>query len=158
MEKGQPVTQLVAPAANDQNVLQKLSLVYGENAKVAATFWEWRHKLMERFFYSTAGIVLGTAWIYKQKELSHLLFVPPLLGCVYCIVSYLMDRVNSKILLGCYKTGKEIEQQLGPVAGAYSVIFDRYERVNYTVFLRALYLSSASLFLAMSGLAAVFVR
>ena len=66
--------------------------------------------------------------------------------------------MNKKILLGCYETGKEIEAQLGPIAGAYTQIINRYEKVNYSIFLRALYLSAAVVLLMMSILAAIFVR
>ena len=96
--------------------------------------------------------------MYERKELKRLLYIPLLIGAVYSIVSYLMDEVNKKILLGCYATGKDLEQQLGPSTGAYTRISDQYGRVNYSVFLRALYLSAAVLLLVLSLLAAIFVR
>jgi hypothetical protein len=94
-----------------------ISLVYVENAKVAATFWEWRSKVMERFFAAMAGVAFAEGWIYARKELHSLLFIPLLLGAIFSIVSLLMDDANRRILLGCYATGKELERQLGPVRG-----------------------------------------
>jgi hypothetical protein len=141
-----------------QRDFEELSLLYVENAKVAATFWEWRHKVMTRFFTAFAGIVIAVGWIYERKELRHLLFIPMVIGAVYSTVSFLMDRVNRKILLGCYETGREIERQIGSVRGAYGRMLDEYGKVNYTVFLRALYLSSATLFLLAAVVAFVLTR
>ena len=61
-----------------------LALVYGENAKIAATFWEWRHKVMTHFFTAFAAIVVLAGWFYK--ELKPWLAVPlalrrPLFDC-----------------------------------------------------------------------------
>jgi hypothetical protein len=157
MENNQPLTvsEGAGSPAREQEVIQKLSLLHAENAEVAATFWEWRHKVMNRFFTAFAAIAVVSGWVYERKEIRRLLFIPLLFGAVYCLISYLMDRVNRKILLGCYATGKESEQQLGSV-GAYTRTLDQYKSVNYSVFLRALYLSAAALLLVASVLAAVF--
>jgi hypothetical protein len=161
MDESEPPHTSVSEDANavaDQSAaLQKLVLLYTENAKVAATFWEWRHKVMERFFAGVAAIIIGSAWLYQREELRRLLFIPLLVGAALCVVSYLMDRVNKKILLGCYATGKRIEQQLRS-EGAYTRINDQYRDVNYSVFLRGLYLGTAALLLVMSLLAAILVR
>lgn len=153
-----PLHKSAGSPATEQDGIQRLSLLYTENAKVATTFWEWRHKIMDRFFTAFAAIVVVGGWMYERKELKRLLYIPLLIGAVYSIVSYLMDEVNKKILLGCYATGKDLEQQLGPSTGAYTRISDQYGRVNYSVFLRALYLSAAVLLLVLSLLAAIFVR
>ena len=79
-----------------QTVAQALSLLYTENAKVAATFWEWRHKVMERFFTAIAGVVVGGWWVYHDKDIRRLLFLVLLFGAIYSAISYLMDRVNRK--------------------------------------------------------------
>jgi hypothetical protein len=36
--------------------------IYEETAKVAAIFWEWRHKTMTRFFAVVGGIIAGTVF------------------------------------------------------------------------------------------------
>src|ERR1700693_3142534 len=128
-------------AVDEQYVTQKLSLLYTENAKVAATFWEWRHKLMDRFFAALVAVFAAAGWLYQRQELRRLLFIPLLLGGIYSIVSFLMDRVNKKILLGCYEIGKELEQQLGPTSGAYGRILERHKSVNYSFLLLILYRS-----------------
>jgi hypothetical protein len=160
MTTSQPPSPVSSPDANidKQTVAQTLSLLYTENAKVAATFWEWRHKVMERFFTALAGIVVGGWWIYHEGKIRGLLFLPLLFGAMYSAISYLMDRVNRKILLGCYETGKDIEQKLGVGPGAYTRILDKYGTVNYTVFLRILYLCTAGVLLLASVLAEIFVK
>jgi len=161
METGQPsppsLSKNAGSPADESSAVQKLSLLYTENAKVAATFWEWRHKVMERFFAGLAAIIVASAWLYQRGELRRLLFIPLLIGAAFCVISYFMDRVNKRILLGCYATGKEIEEKLGS-AGAYTRISVQYKRVNYSYFLRMLYLGTAALLLTMSLLAARFVR
>lgn len=137
---------------------EKILLLYTENAKVAATFWEWRHKVMERFFAGLAGIAFAVGWLYGHPELRSLLFIPLLFGAAFSVVSFLMDNVNRKILLGCYATGKDLEQRLGPARGPFTQIADSLNKVNYTVFLKWLYLGTGTIFLVMSILAAAFVH
>ena len=146
------------PQFNDTITFQALSLLYTENAKVAATFWEWRHKVMVRFFAAIAAIAGVGSWLYGQKELKALVFIPLLIGAGFSVVSFLMDNVNRKILLGCYETGKELERQLAWTLGTFTRLSDHLEEVNYSVFLRWLYLGTASIMLTLCTLAAVLLR
>jgi len=66
--------------------------------------------------------------------------------------------VNRKILFGCYRTGKALEERLGPQAGAYTRLHDDYARVNYSVFLSGLYLGAAAMFFLLTALSVRFVR
>ena len=158
MEDGQQKPPIVAATVDDQSTIQRLTVLYAENAKVVATFWEWRHKLMERFFAVLGGTVIGGAWIYHEQDLRRILFILPAVAGVYSFVSYLMDQVNRKILLSCYETGKNIEKQLGPVSGAYTILWDRRKSLSYTYILRAFYLSAGALLLVLSVFAATCVR
>jgi len=83
---------------------------------------------------------------------------PLLLRAAFSVVSLLMDSVNRKILLGCYATGKELEQRLGPARGAFTQIADRIGSFNYSVFLRWLYLGTATILLIIAALVHAFVR
>src|SRR5215213_7024900 len=44
-----------------------LSLLYQENAKVAAIFWEWRHKVMTNFFTAIVALFALSGWFYQQQ-------------------------------------------------------------------------------------------
>jgi hypothetical protein len=43
---------------------ENLNLLYQENAKVAAIFWEWRFKLMASFFAVIAALFALAGWFY----------------------------------------------------------------------------------------------
>ena len=148
---------MAAAASPSSDLIASISLLYIENAKVAAIFWEWRHKILERFLAACAAILVACGWMYQHGELRRLLFIPLLIGAIYCIISFLMDRVNAKVLLGCYATGKTLEQHIGQV-GTYTRISDDYPQIQFGRFLRVLYVGGAAAFATMSILALVLVH
>jgi len=71
--------------------LKKLSLLYQENAKVAAIFWDSRHKVMASFFGGIGALFALTGWFYQHPELHGLLFAPLFLGAVFSFVCSFLD-------------------------------------------------------------------
>jgi hypothetical protein len=154
------LANLVNIDANDTNVepitemqAKNLALIYSENAHVAATFWEWRHKLMERFFLVIGAIIGAEGWIYHEGSLRKWLFGPLLLASVFSLISFLMDRVNYKILRGCYEVGRNVEARLSGTRGVYTGLDRRFTYLNYSYLLRILYVASACAFLVAAGVA-----
>src|SRR5437016_2050202 len=96
----------------EDKTFEKLSLLYQENAKVAAIFWEWRHKVMTQFLTGIGAIFVVAGWLYQQPKLARFLSVPFFLGVVLSTVSLILDWRNGEILRKCYNIGKEIELEL----------------------------------------------
>jgi hypothetical protein len=63
---------------------EKLILLYQENAKVAAIFWEWRHKVMTNFFTGMVALFALFGWFYQQLDLRRFLFAPLFFGAFFC--------------------------------------------------------------------------
>ncbi len=137
-------------------------LLYEENAKVAHAFWEWRHKVMTRFFLTSASLVAVAGWFYATVGLRRWAFVPFLLLAVFALVSHFLDRVNTWVLRDCYRCGKELEQKLDGNGWIYSSIDDgHYNRGSYYRVLSIVYIGTAVLSLSLSillGLTALLGR
>jgi hypothetical protein len=137
---------------------KNLSLLYSENAKVAAAFWEWRHKVMTRFFAAIAATTAMASWFYQHSELKPWMFVPFALAAVFSVLSDIMDRVNTEVLRECYQLGMSIEQKLSSDGGVFKAIQDiHHTRASYHWILRVMYVGSAILF-AVISLVAIFLQ
>jgi cytochrome bd-type quinol oxidase subunit 1 len=141
----------------EDKTFEKLSLLYQENAKVTAIFWEWRHKVMTHFLTGIGAIFVVAGWLYQQPKLGRFLSVPFLFGVVISTVSLILDWRNGEILRKCYSVGKEIELELRKEKGAIFEMFADYGKRNtYTKTLRATYISVGIIFLLLSILTLVF--
>jgi hypothetical protein len=125
----------------------KLSLLYQENAKVVAIFWEWRHKIITSFFAGLAGLTILAGWIYNQSQLRNLLFAPPLIGAIFCFVCIFLDYRNGEILHKCYEIGSTIEINIATEKTAIFKSIGGKHYVSYTWTLRVTFLL-VGLFLA----------
>ncbi|PYS30032.1 MAG: hypothetical protein DMF75_16470 [Acidobacteria bacterium] len=133
----------------DQNT-DRYDLIYKENAKIVAIFWEWRHKELTIFFAGMAGLFALSSWLYQNQrpELHGLFGAPFIIGVAFCIVSLLLDIRNARILKDCYRIGQEIEKKWCDrgILSEEAVIFvavGRKQGITYTRVLRILYITSA---------------
>lgn len=55
---------------------QRLSLLYQENARVAAAFWEWQHKTLTIFTAGITALLAIEVWIYNN-DLGGYTAIPP---------------------------------------------------------------------------------
>ncbi|HKR12796.1 MAG TPA: hypothetical protein VJT15_12115 [Pyrinomonadaceae bacterium] len=95
----------------DLSAADRLRVLYEENGRVAAAFWEWRHKLLTSYFAAVGGIFVLSGWLYGQHfgEITALpLFVGPLISGV----AALLDVRNASILKHCYSVGQQIRPGL----------------------------------------------
>ncbi len=134
----------------------KIELIkqYEETGKLLHTFFEWRYKVMNRFFLAIAAIFIAVQWMFKDPELRSYIFIPLLLGSIFSIFTAYMDRVNQRIMNTCYKVGEATEHSLDLAAGLYSqlnadFLNNRTRRiVSYRNILKILYwLSALTLFI-----------
>lgn len=138
---------------------ENYSLLYEENSKVACEFWEWRHKIMTRYFAAVTAMMIMAGWFYERPELKKWLFIPFLLGSLFSVISDLMDKVNTKVLRSCYRIGMELEQKISSDGGIFKAIESmHYRKISYHIILRFMYLSSAVLFLIIAIGAIIFVK
>jgi hypothetical protein len=134
-----------------------LSLLYQENAKVAAIFWEWRHKVMVSFFAGIAALFALAGWFYQQTELRGLLRPALFIGSILSLVSFFLDRRNANILRDCYRVGKVVESKLTKdVAIAGGAIFESIGKSHYTILTYTLTLGAVYVIVGIVLLALVF--
>ena len=95
----------------DENSFNTHSLLYQENAKIAAIFWEWRHNLMTGCFTAIIALFALSGWFYQQN-FGRWTALPLLIGFIVSFVSLNLDERNRVILNECYKIGAKIENKL----------------------------------------------
>jgi hypothetical protein len=91
--------------------LAALTLAYTENAKVAAIFWEWRHKVMTFFFTATAALIAVAGWGYSHG-LGRFNAIPLLVAGLLSFVAAGLNLRTGRILLGTYMAGALLEREL----------------------------------------------
>ena len=95
----------------DDKAFETLSLLYQENAKVAAIFWEWRNKIMTYFLTAISSLTVVASWLYQQYP-GRYISAPLLLGSTLSFALYLLDKRNEEILKACYQIGGDVEYKL----------------------------------------------
>jgi hypothetical protein len=128
---------------------ERLSLLYQENARVAAAFWEWQHKTLTIFTAGITALLAIEVWIYNN-DLGRYMAVP--LGAA-AVLSWLCMRFadrNRAILNRTYEIGKELEAKiaagleqpdepiftwLGSQPGTYRRVLPRMFEIAAVVFL-----------------------
>lgn len=106
-----PTQEPAAVAATEDKAFERLSLLYQENAKVAAIFWDWRNKVITYFAVSIAALATLAGWFYQQK-LGRPISFPLFIGAILCVVLSYLDQRNAEVLKATYECGKDIEIEL----------------------------------------------
>jgi hypothetical protein len=106
-----PTQEHTTAAATEDKAFERLSLLYQENAKVAAIFWEWRNKVITYFAVSITALATLAGWLYQQK-LGRPISFPLFIGAILSIILTYLDKRNAEILKATYKCGRDIEAGL----------------------------------------------
>lgn len=88
--------------------MENLRLIYVENAKVAAVFWDWRHKTLTIFFTGIAGVAVAAAWVANHHP-GALVALPLFLGALFSGVAFGLNWRTTSILGECYAIGASLE-------------------------------------------------
>lgn len=128
---------------------ERLSLLYQENARVAAAFWEWQHKTLTIFTAGITALLAIEVWIYNN-DLGRYMAVPPGTAAVLSWLCMRFADRNRAILNTTYAIGKELESKitaglqqpdepiftwLGSQPGTYRRALPRMFRIAVVVFL-----------------------
>ncbi len=128
----------------------QIKLLYEENSKVTHTFWEWRHKIMNRFFVAVSAIFISCGWLLNNNFKEYV-FIPLFLGAIYSFISKKMDNVNTWILKACYDIGSQLEKEIGKENAIYSIIKNGYRKKgSYGKLLSFLYIMSGFVLIILS--------
>jgi hypothetical protein len=82
--------------------------IYEENGRVAATFWEWRHKTMSHFLGVLAGLLALATWAATNDQRGFVVTAFTI-GSLFAFASFLMNRRTRQILDWCYAISASIE-------------------------------------------------
>jgi hypothetical protein len=91
--------------------LDPLQMLNEENARVAAIFWEWRHKIMLLSVLTLAGVLGIASWLYNE-QLVGATAVPFFFGAVIAELCRRFDRRIAEILGECYERGAIAESKV----------------------------------------------
>jgi hypothetical protein len=86
-----------------------LSVFYEENGRVAAVFWEWRHKVILLVASTLAAVVAVAAWLYERR-LGGVICVPFFLGSIVVFVCSRFEQRIAVVLVHCYYRGWLLER------------------------------------------------
>jgi hypothetical protein len=75
---------------------------------VAATFWEWRNKVMAFCFTAAGALFVIAGWLYKNID-HELAALPLLVGATISVGCIKLEWRNHRILGQCYRIGAAIE-------------------------------------------------
>jgi hypothetical protein len=90
-----------------------LQAIYEENGRVAATFWEWRHKTTTQCFLVLGGLTAIASWAF-ERDLRGFVLVPFAVGAIFAFCCFVLNRRTRQILEWCYAVGGEIEIRWRP--------------------------------------------
>ncbi len=107
---------------------EHLKLLYQENAKIAAIFWEWRNKIITDFSAAIVALFTLAGWLHQHSS-GWLVSVPLFTGSILCVILTYLDARNADILQACYVCGAEIETQLLRADG-----LDRPSNIEHSIF------------------------
>lgn len=91
--------------------MPRLSVLYQENARLAATFWEWQHKTLTIFTSGVVAVLAIEAWMFNQG-FGRYMAAPLIAGALLCFICVLFARRNREILNATYGIGAALEQKL----------------------------------------------
>jgi hypothetical protein len=99
---------------------EDLATKYLENAKVAAVFFEWRHKLMTFTFAVTSALLVAFGWLLDHRASKWVAASPLFLAAAVSLAAVPITIRHGGILLDCYKRGENLETADGGTPGAYA--------------------------------------
>jgi phosphoglycerol transferase MdoB-like AlkP superfamily enzyme len=100
-----------------------LSLKYAENARLAAVFFEWRHKLMTFVFTVTAALVVAFGWLLEHDASKWVASAPLFVAASVALAAVPITARHGDILRDAYKRGAALEEAMSTVAGGYSDMY-----------------------------------
>ena len=127
-------------------------LAYETNMKMAIEFWEWRHKILTRFFITLGSLLILTGWLYKEGGTFHQYqAIPLLIGSLLSYFFMRLDIRNDDILKSCYKIGAELENKYIESELIFSKLYEFKEnKKTYHYLLKILYGGSSAVLLLFS--------
>jgi hypothetical protein len=90
----------------------RLALLYQETGKVAAAFWDWRHKVITICSTTLVLTFAIVSWMYKQRLGGIAMSFPLAAGAGIALMCRGMDRRNGQIMAASYAVAKPLEQVL----------------------------------------------
>jgi hypothetical protein len=112
---------------------EHLKVRYEENAKIAAIFFDWRHKLMTFTFAAVSALVVVCGWLVTHQAPRGLVATPLGVAVAVAVAATAMDRRLGKIMKCTYVTGRDLEGQIAPhtKVGIYSQLYNLADKSKW---------------------------
>jgi hypothetical protein len=141
--------RIVMAGGDRDGSFERLSLLYQENSRVAAVFWEWQHKTLTIFTAGITALLAIEVWIYNN-DFGRYMAIPPGAAALLSWLCMRFTERNRTILNRTYEIGKQLEAEiavglerppeliytwLGSHPGTYRRILPKMFKVAVVVFL-----------------------
>lgn len=123
-----------------------LVLLYQENTRHHLHLVDLRHRVLIRYLFSTAALMVFAKWIFESTEplVRCAMFAPCLLATLATLVFYFMDKRNTMVINASKTAGKKIEENISDIPGIYRTVSDSNARyIPHGLVSMSLYLGSA---------------
>lgn len=104
-----------------------LDHLYQENAKVAAVFWDWRHKLMAFTFTVVSGLAAVGTWASSRQVNRFAVAGAFFVAAVLSLSTALLNKRTGEIVEKTYVAGaaleKAIKMQVGDTLAGHDLMF-----------------------------------
>ena len=90
---------------------ERLSLLYQENARVAAAFWEWQHKTLTIFTAGITALLAIEVWIYNN-DFGRYVAIPSGAAALLSWLCMRFTERNRAILNRTYEIGTQLEAEI----------------------------------------------
>lgn len=101
---------------SSESQLQAVVALFEENGRVAAAFWDWRHRLMTFFFTGMAAALAASAWLVTHHAARGYVAIPLASAAGLAVISCLLDRRVGDILKTVHRSGSRYEVALRRLA------------------------------------------
>jgi hypothetical protein len=117
----------------------RLRLLYEETGRVAAVFFEWRHKVILLCSAVLTLALAAVSWMYNARLGGIAMAIPLLFGSFVAAACRRFDRRNGQILDDCFKAGQDFEERFATLGAGPPLPEGIYTRILRTRGQRKLY-------------------
>ena len=122
--------------------------LYQETAQSYRHIIDWRHKILSRYFLTTAALFAMGKWMWESKDpaVKGIVFLPFLISAIASFAFFLMERRNARIKVLAEQMACCLEKELRADGAFYTALsHDPAPSIYYTKILLFAYIATSLL-------------